>query len=297
MRIVTNPGSNLPEAAIDRYDVHVTAQNIVVDGEAHDTRDGISLATIDAWVRTAKVHPYVVGTTAAEFVSMFRELAARDREIFVVMTSRKLIGSHDAAISAAKTLSSHAGFDDVRIVVGDTGVTDVGAGLATILAGEAMRAGLSLERIAEIVEAFRTHAQLIILPQTLDYLVKGGRATTVRAWLANVFQVRPLIGFVDGEVAVVGKVSAKAAASDVVTAHLVEKLGEGRAVWVAITHANAVDKATALEAELRTRFDVRFAYVKPLAPSIYLHAGPGSAGAVVLPLDVLPFSPATPPQL
>lgn len=297
MRIVTNPGSNLSRAAIDRYDVHVTPQNIVVDGEAHDTRDGIGLSTIDAWVRTAKVHPYVVGTTAAEFVGMFRELSARDREIFVVMTSRKLIGSHDAAVSAAKTLSSHAGFDDVRIVVGDTGVTDVGAGLATILAGEAMRAGLSLEAIAAAIEAFRLHAELVILPQNLDYLVKGGRATSARAFLANVFRVRPLIGFVEGEVAVVGKVSAKAAPSEVVSSHLVQRLGEGRAVWIAITHANAEEKAAALEHELRARLDVRFSYVKPLAPSIYLHAGPGSVGAVAVPLDLLPFAPATPPPL
>ena len=172
MRLVTNPGSNRSAAAITRYDVHVTPQNIIVDGAAYDTRSEMSFETIDAWVRTAKVHPYVVGTTAAEFVGLFRELAARDREMLVVMTSRKIIGSHDAAVSAAKTLGSQRGFVDVRIRVADTGMTDVGAGLATILAGEAKRAGASLDELAALVDAFRSHARLVVLPEILGYFVK-----------------------------------------------------------------------------------------------------------------------------
>ena len=71
MRIVTNPGCNLPAAAIRHFDLEICPQQIVVDGVSHDTRAGIPYPVIDGWVRTARDFPHVVGTTAHEFAAIF----------------------------------------------------------------------------------------------------------------------------------------------------------------------------------------------------------------------------------
>ncbi|HEX7662959.1 MAG TPA: hypothetical protein VF407_00535, partial [Polyangiaceae bacterium] len=62
MQIVTNPGSNVPPKAVAHYGIVLSPQHIVVDGKAHDTREPITLAQIDGWVRTAREFPHVVGT-------------------------------------------------------------------------------------------------------------------------------------------------------------------------------------------------------------------------------------------
>ena len=208
MRLLTNPGSNLSPEVIARYEVSVTPQKIVVDGVEHDTRDGVDFATIDTWVRTAREHPYVLGTSAAQFAGFFRDLAKEDREILAVMTSRKIIQSHDAAVAAARTLKTQAAFADLDVAVADTGSTDVGAGLAVILAGEARAAGLSLADTADLLEAYRRESRTAFTVESLEFLVKGGRATTLRAFLANLLKVRPLIGFEDGELKAMGKMPA-----------------------------------------------------------------------------------------
>lgn len=69
IRILTNPGANLPPEIIERYDIALTSSSIVVDGVTHDARDGVSLADVDRWVESATEHPFVLGTSAAEFVS------------------------------------------------------------------------------------------------------------------------------------------------------------------------------------------------------------------------------------
>ena len=61
--------------------------------------------------------------------------------------------------------------------------------------------------------------------------------------------------------------------------------------------SRASHHAVKVTAELRRRFDVAFAWNRELSPSIYLHSGPGSVGVTAMPLDVLPFTPATPPSL
>ena len=297
MRILTNPGSNLSPEIVARYGVALTPQKIVVDGVEHDTRDGVALETIDGWVRTAQEHPYVLGTSAAEYAGMFRDLAANDRQILAVMTSRKLIQSHAAAVAAARILGDQAAFADVEVAVADTGTTDVGAGLATILAGEADRAGVPLDRIAELLEAYREASHAAFAVETLDYLVKGGRATAMRAFIANLFQIRPLIAFEDGELKAAGKIPASADPTVRLAAYLAAAIGgRQRRVWAGIFHGNAPEKARRLADQLRERFDVAFLYSRPLSPSIYLHGGPGSVGATVVPLDALPWQPpGTPP--
>ncbi len=285
MLIVTNPGSNLTGDEIAQYGIRLTPQQIIVDGTSHDTRLGVSHETIDSWVRTAKVHPYVVGTTAAEFVALFRDLSQVDRQILAVMTSRKIIGSHDAAVSAARTLTQMPGYGDVRIAVADTGSTDLGAGLACMLAAEAARAGRSLAQIEMMLSTYRAKARFVFHAEKLDYLVKGGRATAVRAWIANVLGVRPLIGFVDGEVKVIRKIGAKADVIAEVVAELEQTVAAGRPIWAGVMHGDAPTRAAELARALSTRFETERLTVRPLSPSIYLHGGPGCLGVAAIEIS------------
>ncbi|AKT39674.1 DegV family protein [Chondromyces crocatus] len=292
MIIVTNPGSNLPEGLVERYDIQVTPQQIVVDGVSHDTRFGIELALIDGWVRTAREHPHVVGTTAAEFVSTFRAALRHDREVLAIMTSRKIIGSYDAAQVAARTLLRLPGEEGAKITVFDTGVTDVGAGLSCILAGEARAAGMPLEDVVQLLEACRREIQVGFVVETLEYLVKGGRATALRAFFANLFGLRPLIAFSSGELKMMSKVSARADAGIAIAQWIAGSLGQGRRVAAAVFHGDAPHKAQRAAEELRRRLDVACLWLRPLSPSIYLHAGPGAVGVAAVPLDQLPWWPA-----
>ncbi|EYF04629.1 DegV family protein [Chondromyces apiculatus] len=297
MIIVTNPGSNLPAAVVERYGILVAPQQIVVDGVAHDTRHGVDMAMVEGWVRSAKEHPHVVGTTAAEFVSVLRGATRQDREVLVIMTSRKIIGSFDAAQVAARTLLRMTGNEGVRVVVCDTGVTDAGAGMACILAGEARAAGLSLDEVVQLLDAYRTQVRFGFLTETLEYLVKGGRATALRALLANVLGVRPLVAFNEGELRVVAKVSTKVEPGEALAQWVEGSLGPGRRIWAAIFHGGVPERAVKTAVALRKRLDVSFLWIMPLSPSIYLHTGPGAVGVAVVPLSVLPWWPDAAPLI
>jgi DegV family protein with EDD domain len=292
VRIITNPGSNLSSEALLRWEIELLPQQVVVDGVEHDTRLGIPLETIDRWVASAKAHPHIIGTSAAEFATLARKLASKDRELIAVMTSRKLIASHDAAVVGARSLCEARGYEDLRIRVCDSGVTDVGAGLATMLAAAAAAEGLPLDAVAALVDSFRENVKLVFTLQSLDYLVKGGRASTLKAFFANLFGVRPVLGFLDGEVTVLGKESSKKAQSTVVAEQLAAQFAPREAVYVAVFHGGAPSEAKLLAAELRTRLNVLSLSIRTISPSIYLHTGPGGLGAAIVGAKALSFRPA-----
>jgi DegV family protein with EDD domain len=295
MRIITNPGSNLTPEIVSHYGIDLAPQKIVVDGVLHDTRDGIPLTTVDEWVQNAKEHPHVLGTAAAEFATILRDLGDRDDELLVVMTSKKIIQSYVAAISAAKTLADHPRYQRTRIRVVDTKVTDMGAGLMTLLAAELRAAGRSLDEIADTLDALAERVRMCLYVATLDNLVRGGRASFLRAWLANVFQVRPLITFREGELKAAGKVKVSANPAEAMVRFLVDEIGQGERVWVGIGHGGARTLADRVLDKLREAFVVDYARITLISSSIYLHTGPGSVGVFVLPVGSLDPPPSVPP--
>lgn len=293
IRLVTNPGSNLSPELIAHYDVVVTSQLVVVDGVEHDTRKGIPNTQIDEWVSTSEVHPYVVGTTAAEHVGDLRKIVRSGEQALVITTSKKIIKTYDAAQSAARSVMDAVPGSVIEAV--DTGVTDAGAGLGVILAGQAIAAGETLGTTISLIDGYREHAHFIFTMDSLDYAVRGGRATAVRAFFANLLRIRPVLGFADGELAVAGKRRAGSSKGESLLSTLAERIPEGERVWATIFHGDVHEEANELADRLREQYDVAFLYSRVLSPSIYLHSGHGSLGLCAVPAAKLPFDPPAPP--
>ncbi|AKV02239.1 hypothetical protein AKJ09_08902 [Labilithrix luteola] len=302
MRIITNPGSNVSRRALQHYGIELSPQQIVVDGVSHDTREEVSIKDIDRWVWTAKEFPHVVGTTAQEFVSMFASASTKDPEIVVLLTSKKIIQTYAAATAAARTLQSRAATRHAQISIVDSGVTDAAVGLLAIAAGELARAGIPLRTVERALEMLASRLLCVFSPGGFEHLVKGGRASWLRARVATMLNLRALVGFSDGETSAFGTIRASEGARGAVTAlanQFKTSFNRGRKVWVAIMHTggDTVEHAHALLGELSDSLSVTYTYVRPLSPSIYLHLGPGTIGAAVVPVDDLPCELPTPPPL
>jgi DegV family protein with EDD domain len=290
VRILANPGANLPPELLERYDVAQTSTTIAVDGQMHDVRDHVTLADVDRWIDGARVHPYVLGTSAAEFVKCYLDMGAtQGAEICVLTSSRKITQSYDAACSAARTLASKMHAANVAVV--DSTMTDLGLGLPVLVAAKAALAGLPLPDVAAATEAMVRAGRFVLLPRMLDNLVRGGRASFLRGWLANVLGVRPLLSFVDGEACLAGKCSASAAPAQVLADWITKQIPPSGPVWIGVFHGDVPEDAASLDALLRERYPVEVGIVREISPAVYLHAGPRSLGAVVFPLADLPWHP------
>lgn len=295
MQIIVNQGANVPAKAIAHYGIAVAPNHIVVDGAEHSTDEEMPFATLDEWVSTAREFPYVVGTSAHAFVQQLADLAKVDPEILVITASRSLIQTYQAATAAARTMQSRAAYANVKIAVVDSGLVDVGVSMLAVVAGEAKLAGLSLRKTVTLVEMLAARARFSGTVKTLDNLVRGGRAGFLRAWLADFLEIKPILSIVNGELKSTGKIKKsqnplRAIAEDLTV------VGAGKRVWAAVAHGDAEDRGQEMLLELRRAFDVTYAYVTPLNPSVYLHAGRGSVFAAVFPIDNLPWELPAPPE-
>jgi len=282
VRIVTNQGSNIHPAMAAEYDLVLAPQDIDVDSIQYDTRAGIDLDQVDRWVDTAESHPVVLGSSATQLVQLMVELAKVEREILFITSSRKIIGTHDAVQNATRALRQDRRYADLDIRIVDTGMTDVGAALPVLVAAEANRAGESLDQIEARVADFCRSGRMSVYVENLDGLVKGGRASFLRSWMANILRVRPLLDFDDGEL----HASARVAVAEDECRALAERMASElscKQVWAGVAHGNDPERGERLLSALREVFDLDYVYALPISPSIYLHVSAGSVGAAVFP--------------
>jgi DegV family protein with EDD domain len=115
-----------------------------------------------------------------------------------------------------------------------------GIGLQIIKAAEMVKEGIAAETVVERIESDRHKVRASFVIDTLTYLARGGRCTTVTALLANTLKLKPKIIVKNGEMSVDRKYRGSIQTVTMKYAHDLEKellTADHRRVF--ITHSGA----------------------------------------------------------
>ena len=168
------------------------------------------LAASEALPTTSQVSP-------AAFEAAYEQVVAAGDTAVVVTMSGKLSGTYQSAVIAASDFEG-------KVFVVDS--QNIAISLA-ILAEYAVRLadeGKSAAAIAEELTAVREKVRLFAVVDTLEYLQRGGRVSKAVAIAGGMLAIKPLIGIVDGKVAMIGKARGNKAANRLMNQEI-EKLG------------------------------------------------------------------------
>jgi len=111
-------------------------------------------------------------------------------EVVIITISTGLSATHDVAVMAAENAVIPTRVFDSRIV---TWSQDVLCKQAI----KAANAGLSADEIVNYLQATRDDMSLLIVFDTLEYLVRGGRAGRTAGLLASALDIKPICTFED----------------------------------------------------------------------------------------------------
>lgn len=293
MRLITNLGANLTPAQIDHYRVVITSQQITADGVRYATnenltREHMTIEFVDKLLRESKEWPHVLGTSSAEFASLFKELSAVESEIVVVTNSRKIIGSYDAASAAARALSVLKTAQRTQVTMVDSCLADSACGYLTAFMGESVAAGHSVSAAADAARKIAAAGQMILIPTAMEHLVKSGRATFLKSMAATLLQRLPVIGFREGELCSVGTVPRSAPLAASVAKAMAAEVAPGTAAAVCISHGHQEAAAHELAEIMRKQYAVHTMLIRTLSSGVYTNVGE-SLAASVLPVDAAPW--------
>jgi DegV family protein with EDD domain len=111
---------------------------------------------------------------------------------------------------------------------------------------------------------------------TLYYLARLGRIARAAAWAGNVLDMKPVLEHnpAIGETMPVARPRTKRRAIEKMLQIMSDRT-KGSAVHVMVQHADEMDEAKKLAAEIESRFNCVEMYITEFAPVMGVHTGPG----------------------
>ncbi len=150
------------------------------------------LVESDELPQTSQINEY-------RFDEKFAELTADGSEVVVITISSKLSGTHASAVKAAKKYEG-------KVFVVDSLNACIGERILLEYAIRLVQGGkMTAAEIAAELDEKKGKIQLLAVLDTLHYLRKGGRISSVTAIAGEMLSIKPVISVVKGEVKLVGK--------------------------------------------------------------------------------------------
>jgi DegV family protein with EDD domain len=156
--------------------------------------DGVDIqpADIFAFVAETKQLPKTAAPSIGDYEEFFTKQLETYDEVIHFNISSKSSGSHNIAKQAAEGFGGK-----VRVI--DSMALSSGQGLLVMKACDLRDEGKSAEEIEEAVLEIRTRINTSFVPDSLDYLHKGGRVSGMVKVAAAAFKIHPLIMMEEGQ--------------------------------------------------------------------------------------------------
>lgn len=270
IRIVTDSTTDLPKELLDQHEVEVIPLSVFVDGETYEDNVTISPLEFIQKMKTAPELPKTSQPAVGVFLEMYDRLGQNGDTIISIHMTSGMSGTYSTACAAAEMSSSN-------VVVIDSQMISQALGFQVIEAAKMAREGFTVQQIRARLMKILDNTTLLVVVDTLENLVKGGRIGKAKGWISSILSIKPIAMLEQGIYTPVTKVRT----SSQIIKSLLERFNSDTAgkeiTEIGISHADNLTLAERLREELSriTAIPVR---IRPATPVITTHTGPGAIG-------------------
>lgn len=195
--IVDSASDILPSEAEELGMIHLPLK--VLFGE-QEYSDAVNLSHEEFYDKLVECDtlPSTSQVPPSDFANVYEKIVAAGDTAVVITISSKLSGTYQSAMLAAQDYEG-------KVFVVDSLNATVGERILALRGLELAKEGMDAASIAAQLDEEKKKIRLLALLDTLEYLKKGGRISSVVAFAGGVLAIKPVISVVDGAVELVGK--------------------------------------------------------------------------------------------
>jgi len=264
----------LPQEIVEKYDICVVPMEIIYEGKSY--RDGIDISPNEVYkiMRKKENLPTTSTASAGDFLNAYRQSSQKAESVLCITVTSLQSKTFEAA-SAAKEIAREE-IPNAIIEVFDSRSV---AGAMGFIVREAARFASQGAELAEAIEAARNmmgKVNFLAMLDTLYYLARLGRIARAAAWAGNVLDMKPVLEHnpAVGETMPVARPRTKRKAIERMLQIMSDRT-KCSTVHVMVQHADELEEAKKLAAEIESRFYCAEMYITEFAPVMGVHTGPG----------------------
>ena len=275
VKIISDSTCDLSPELIARYDIDIIPLHIILGED--DYLDGrISPEDIYRWSDENNMSPKTAAVSMEDALAAFKPY--KGQEVIVFTISSSMSSTYNVLRMAAEQT------DAERIHVIDSKNLSTGVGLQVIAAAEMAQQGLSAAKIVEKIKAGQDAVRASFVVDTLTYLHRGGRCSSVAALMGGALRLHPRIGVAEGKMSAGKKFRGRMdrVIRDYV-ADMQDELLAAKPEHVFITHSGCdEDTIAAVYGMLDGLHHFREIHVTRAGGVISSHCGPGTLGVLFI---------------
>lgn len=193
IKVIVDSTSYIPENYINEKGIKVVPLHVLYMGKEFDEGlPGSYDEFFESFTKT-KAFPKTSQPSLEAFINAYNEVIDNGDEAIVFTISSSLSGCFSVA-NLAKNECKNS--DKITVIdSGSCGQVICGLTMETI---EMIEQGKSRDEIVDYIERLKRNSMITFVPDTLEYLCRGGRIGKVKAVLGTILQLKPILTFKNG---------------------------------------------------------------------------------------------------
>lgn len=267
IKLVTDSTAYIPEQLREQYDIQVLSLSVAFGDDIYK-ETAISNQFFYEKLSSFGGFPKSSQPNLEESLAVYETILSAGHDLIGVFISSEMSGTYQSARMLAEDLKEK--YPDRRIEMIDSRTNSMQMGLA-VLEGAKMADG-TFDQVVKRIHHVMNHSRFVFIPDTLDYLKKGGRIGTAQALLGSLLQLKPILTVSDGMTHALSKVrTRKKAIAAMINQYETDTKGKKNVVYV--HHIDCEKDARQLADKLGEHTEIA-----AIGPVIGTHVGPGAIG-------------------
>ena len=275
VEIVTDSSHYLPAEVVARHGIHQVSLYVTWNGRTERETDIASYDDFYDYLRSTHDMPSTSQPSVGDFLAVYEPLLEQGSNIVSIHLSAGISGTFQAAEQARSQLVEN-GIDPARITVVDSGTACAPLGMMAVAAANKAQDGADVADVVDAARSVREAQKIWFAVDTLEFLRRGGRIGSAKAWLGTALKIKPILT-IDQEIKPIERVRTSKRAFERLVDYLGERHAQGCETWL-IQHIQADDQVERLIERGQEIYGHGPALVSEIGPVIGVHVGPGLLG-------------------
>lgn len=281
IQIISDSTCDLSKELIDKYNIVILPLHVHMGEEEYEDGVNITPDEIYAWADANKTTPKTSAASLEAAMKLFRQYTDKGYEIISFSISDEMSTNGNVMRLAAK----EAGLENMVHVINSANLS-TGVGLLVLEAAQMVQEGKSASQIVEAIEQLKPKVRASFVVDTLTYLHRGGRCSSVAALAGGVLKLHPRIAVENGRMDAGKKYRGKM--QSVILSYvkdMEEELRNADPKRVFITHSGCEEETVNMVKEYLEGLSVfEETCVTRAGSVISSHCGPGTLGVLYISL-------------
>ncbi len=273
VKFVVDSTFGLTDDYVKQHDIKVVSLKLVLDDEVLDGAGEENWRIFFDKLANTKSFPTTSQPSPQDFEDAISEIYLQDKDagVIVLTIASCFSGTYNGACLASKA------FEGKKLAVVDSKCASLAEKLLLEECVERVENGATFEEILELIPTLQQKTKIQFIPETMEYLKRGGRVGKLSAVIADVLKIKPVFEVKNNIITVTKKVLGLGKGIVEMIANIPKNV---KRLYVCYIHDNA--NVSRICERLKSVLNIENPKIECVDPVFGCHVGIGAIGIATM---------------